>query len=93
MAQNVVVGERRRKASLVESFAMERIWNRREKRMAQELRGIVPVLITPFDEQGELDEGSLRREVEYCIEQGAHGLAMKRCLFLVRSQPISGRPS
>ena len=43
--------------------------------MAKELRGILPIVTTPFDEQGALDEASLRRLVNYLIEGGTHGLA------------------
>ena len=38
------------------------------------MRGIFPVLQTPLDTDGELDVASLRREVRFCIEAGAHGL-------------------
>jgi 4-hydroxy-tetrahydrodipicolinate synthase len=38
------------------------------------MRGIFPVLQTPLDVDGELDIASLRREVRFCIEAGAHGL-------------------
>ncbi|MCZ7574602.1 MAG: dihydrodipicolinate synthase family protein [Ardenticatenaceae bacterium] len=40
----------------------------------QPWRGIFTIPQTPFDEQGELDEESLRREVDFCIRAGAHGL-------------------
>jgi 4-hydroxy-tetrahydrodipicolinate synthase len=42
--------------------------------MNNRMRGIFPVLQTPLDESGELDADSLRREVAFCIEAGAHGL-------------------
>lgn len=42
--------------------------------MSQRMRGIFPVLQTPLDEDGELDEASFRREVAFAIEAGAHGL-------------------
>lgn len=42
--------------------------------MTQRMRGIFPVLQTPLDENGELDEASFRREVAFAIEAGAHGL-------------------
>jgi dihydrodipicolinate synthase/N-acetylneuraminate lyase len=38
------------------------------------LRGIFPVLATPFDEQGEVDEASLRRLVDFTIDAGANGM-------------------
>src|SRR5262249_14052499 len=41
------------------------------------LGGIIPPLVTPFDERGELDEQALRAEVRYLIEEaGVHGLAV-----------------
>jgi len=39
-------------------------------------RGIVPALSTPVDENGALDEESLRSEVRWNIEKGAHLLAV-----------------
>jgi dihydrodipicolinate synthase/N-acetylneuraminate lyase len=42
--------------------------------MNERLRGIFPVLQTALDAQGELDIASLRREVDFCIDAGAHGL-------------------
>jgi len=42
--------------------------------MTQRMRGIFPVLQTPLDANGELDEASFRREVAFAIEAGAHGL-------------------
>ncbi|MCL6552090.1 MAG: dihydrodipicolinate synthase family protein [Firmicutes bacterium] len=38
--------------------------------------GIYPVLQTPFDEHGALDLVSLRREVRYCLQAGAHGVVV-----------------
>lgn len=38
------------------------------------LQGILPVLQIPFDDQGEIIEADLRREVEFCIRAGVHGL-------------------
>jgi dihydrodipicolinate synthase/N-acetylneuraminate lyase len=38
------------------------------------LRGIFPVLQTPLTKDGELDINSLKREVNFCIQAGAHGL-------------------
>ena len=38
------------------------------------LRGIFPVLQTPVRADGELDPASLKREVSFAIEAGAHGL-------------------
>lgn len=38
--------------------------------------GIVPMLVTPFDSDGAVDEESLRRLVAHEIEAGSHGLAV-----------------
>jgi 4-hydroxy-tetrahydrodipicolinate synthase len=38
--------------------------------------GIFPILQTPFDEQAELDVESLRTEVAYCLNAGAHGVVI-----------------
>jgi 4-hydroxy-tetrahydrodipicolinate synthase len=40
-----------------------------------EIRGIYPIVYTPFDEEGEIDEEDLRRLVDHLIDSGAHGLA------------------
>ncbi len=42
--------------------------------MSKRLAGIFPVLQTPLDADGNLDQGSLEREVRFCIDAGAHGL-------------------
>jgi dihydrodipicolinate synthase/N-acetylneuraminate lyase len=42
--------------------------------MADQWRGIFPVLLTPFRENGTIDAESLRREVDFAVQAGAHGL-------------------
>ena len=42
--------------------------------MAPLLRGIFPVLQTPVDANGAIDIDSLKKEVAFCIEAGAHGM-------------------
>ncbi|MCC6166827.1 MAG: dihydrodipicolinate synthase family protein [Caldilineaceae bacterium] len=42
--------------------------------MAKPWRGIFVIVVTPFTDSYELDEDSLRREIRFCIEAGAHGL-------------------
>lgn len=42
--------------------------------MSKPWRGVFTIPCTPFTETGELDLQSLRREVEFCIEAGAHGI-------------------
>ncbi len=40
------------------------------------LHGVVPILVTPFDEAGNLDVESLRRLVAFNIDAGVHGLGI-----------------
>jgi 4-hydroxy-tetrahydrodipicolinate synthase len=42
--------------------------------MAQPWRGVFAIPPTPFTETGALDLDSLRREVEFCVAAGAHGV-------------------
>ena len=37
--------------------------------------GAVPVLAMPFDDDGAIDEDSLRRELDFCIEAGSQAIA------------------
>src|SRR5690242_11237323 len=41
---------------------------------ASAIRGAVPVLAMPFDDDGTIDEKSLRREVDFCLEAGSQAL-------------------
>src|ERR687886_2120593 len=40
------------------------------------MRGIFPILVTPFDEQERIDEDSLRGEVDFVIDAGVHGVGL-----------------
>lgn len=40
------------------------------------LFGVVPILLTPFHDDGSIDEPSLRNEVDWTIDGGAHGLGI-----------------
>ena len=40
------------------------------------MRGIFPILLTPFTPQGEIDEEDLRKEIEYNVTAGVHGLGV-----------------
>jgi 4-hydroxy-tetrahydrodipicolinate synthase len=40
------------------------------------MRGVFPILVTPFDEQGRIDEPSLRRLVDFNLAAGVHGLGI-----------------
>ncbi|MFC1935766.1 dihydrodipicolinate synthase family protein [Chloroflexota bacterium] len=42
--------------------------------MSEQLRGIYPIMVTPFDEKGEVDEESLRSQVRFCARAGSHGV-------------------
>lgn len=42
--------------------------------MTNNWRGIFTIPQTPFDEKDRLDEESLRREIDFCIRAGAHGI-------------------
>ena len=37
-------------------------------------KGVYVIVITPFDDDGDIDEESLRSVVDFCIQAGAHGL-------------------
>jgi dihydrodipicolinate synthase/N-acetylneuraminate lyase len=43
--------------------------------MSPRLHGILPIVYTPFDANGKIDEDDLRRLVNYLLDAGAHGLA------------------
>ncbi|MEZ4617968.1 MAG: dihydrodipicolinate synthase family protein [Caldilineaceae bacterium] len=38
------------------------------------MRGVYPILVTPFDEAGRIDEESLRRLIDFNLDAGVHGL-------------------
>lgn len=40
----------------------------------QQYRGVYTIPVTPFDPQFNVDEESLRREVDWCVRAGAHGI-------------------
>jgi dihydrodipicolinate synthase/N-acetylneuraminate lyase len=40
------------------------------------MQGVFPILVTPFDERERVDEDSLRREVDFLIDAGVHGLGI-----------------
>jgi 4-hydroxy-tetrahydrodipicolinate synthase len=39
------------------------------------ITGAIPVLVMPFDEDGAIDEDSLRRQIDFCLEAGAQAIA------------------
>lgn len=40
------------------------------------IHGVIPILVTPFDEQGRLDLDSLQSEVDFVIAAGVHALGI-----------------
>ncbi|MCA1725463.1 MAG: dihydrodipicolinate synthase family protein [Thermomicrobia bacterium] len=42
--------------------------------MAQGFRGVFTIPVTPFDRHSNLDEDSLKNEVDWCVRAGAHGI-------------------
>lgn len=40
------------------------------------MQGVFPILVTPFDEQGRVDDESLRRLIDFNIDAGVHGLGV-----------------
>lgn len=40
------------------------------------LEGVVPILVTPFDEQGRIDTDSLQSLIDYNINAGVHGVGV-----------------
>jgi 4-hydroxy-tetrahydrodipicolinate synthase len=43
---------------------------------ATRLEGVIPILVTPFDDKGRIDEESLERLIEFNIAAGVHGLGV-----------------
>ena len=42
--------------------------------MGKQIEGIIPAVVTPFDEKENVDEAGFRRIINYLIESGVHGL-------------------
>jgi dihydrodipicolinate synthase/N-acetylneuraminate lyase len=40
------------------------------------MQGVYPILVTPFDEKGRIDEESLRSLIEFNVTNGVHGLGV-----------------
>ena len=43
---------------------------------AEPMRGVYPILVTPFDERGRIDDESLRNLIEFNLAAGVHGLGV-----------------
>ncbi len=44
--------------------------------MSMKLRGVYPIVVTPFFDDGQVDFESLERLVDHLLEQGVHGLGL-----------------
>jgi 4-hydroxy-tetrahydrodipicolinate synthase len=44
------------------------------KFMGKQIEGIIPAVVTPFDENEDVDEGGFRKILNYLIDNGVHGL-------------------
>ena len=44
--------------------------------MTSKLSGIVPPMTTPFAANGDIDLRAVKTQVDWCVDQGAHGLAV-----------------
>jgi 4-hydroxy-tetrahydrodipicolinate synthase len=44
--------------------------------MSETPRGVLPVLVTPFTRDGEIDLAALAREIEWVLSQGVHGVVL-----------------
>ncbi|HEX5414133.1 MAG TPA: dihydrodipicolinate synthase family protein [Chloroflexota bacterium] len=42
----------------------------------ERMTGVYPILVTPFDERGRIDEESLRSLIDFNLEAGVHGLGI-----------------
>jgi 4-hydroxy-tetrahydrodipicolinate synthase len=56
-----------------------------------DLRGIFPIVYTPFDADGRIDEEDLERLVEYLIAAGVHGLAAVGGASEAHKMPVAER--
>jgi 4-hydroxy-tetrahydrodipicolinate synthase len=59
--------------------------------VSEPIRGILPIVYTPFDAEGRIDEEDLERLVDYLIGQGAHGLAAVGGASESHKMPIAER--
>lgn len=44
--------------------------------MKTQLKGIIPPVTTPFDENGNVDENAFYKDIDYLLQVGVHGLAV-----------------
>ena len=55
------------------------------------MKGVVPILVTPFDIQGRVDKHSLESLIDFNIEAGVHGWALPLDLKYSSSAMRSGK--
>src|SRR4051812_18716531 len=48
------------------------------------LHGVLPVLHTPFTEEGAIDQATLEREIDWAFEQGADGVVIAMVSEILR---------
>lgn len=59
------------------SFSDFKIWRAVIMSMAKkDIRGIIPPIVTPFKENGDIDWIKLEREMDICIHAGVHGISV-----------------
>lgn len=58
--------------------------------MAKKLKGVIPPIITPVDENEQVDEEALRLLVDHCLDNGIHGIFVTgsngECLALTQKE-------
>ena len=47
--------------------------------MVRELKGVLPILATPCEKDGSPDFESLRKEIDFCLENGVNGFTIGNC--------------
>src|SRR6266853_5898386 len=52
------------------------IITRRNANMPTQLQGIIPPIVTPFDEAGRIDEATFRNVIRFTIGKGVHGICV-----------------
>jgi len=58
---------------------------------ATDYRGIWPILYAFFTPDGRLDEAAMRRQVDYCVANGAHGIAVLGLVTEVHKMDVNER--
>ena len=56
-------------------------------KLYKELSGVLPVLQTPFNLDDEIDEGTLRKEIAWVLDQGADGLTTGMVSEILKLSP------